>query len=355
MENRQNLLGLIDLMICPGFCVKDNQIIQVNDAAKRMLLEPGMEILPLLATGAEEYETFQGGCLYLSLNIAGQIQGGTVTRVGDVDIFLADEETELRELQVLALAAQELRMPLSNAILSADQLSPMLQEDGTKEYMSKLNRGMAQLLRMVGNMSDALRYTRGGQLEVRNATAVTDEIFDHAESLVENAGVSLHYQGLKEDVFTLIDAEQLERAVFNLLSNALKFSPKGSSIEASIQKKGKILQLTIQDSGSGISQGILQNIFTRYRRQPALEDSRYGLGLGLVLVRAAARTHGGTVLIDQPGHGTRVTMTLAIQDKADTVLKSKVLHVDYAGERDHGLIEFSESLPAELYQFDTLA
>ncbi len=48
-------------------------------------------------------------------------------------------------------------------------------------------------------------------------------------------------------------------------------------------------------------------------------------------------------------------MTLAIQDKSDTVLKSKVLHVDYAGERDHGLIEFSESLPAELYQFDTLA
>ena len=92
-------------------------------------------------------------------------------------------------------------------------------------------------------------------------------------------------------------------------------------------------------------------MFSRYLRQPALEDSRYGIGLGMVLIRTAAANHGGAVLIDQPeGTGTRITMTLSIRQSKETVLRSNILRVDYAGERDHGLIELSDCLPAELYE-----
>ena len=349
MESKETALGLMDLMICPGFSVKDNKILRVNEEARRLFLEPGMDLSPLIVSGKEEYAAFESGCLYMTLALAGTEQGVTVTRVEDVDIFLADEETELRELQVLSLAAQQLRMPLSNVILSADQLSPLQQEEKSQDYMARLNRGLSQMLRLVCNMSDTLRYIRGGRREMRNISSVLDEIFQRAEELSQQAGVTLHYTGPKEDIFTLTDTEQLERAVYNLISNALKFTPRGGSVEASLKQSGKILRLTVQDSGSGIADGVLKNIYTRYLRQPSLEDSRYGLGLGLVLVRAAARTHGGTVLIDQQAEGTRVTMTLSLRDSPDTMLKSKLLTVDYAGERDHGLVELSESLPAELY------
>lgn len=349
MEKQRNTPGIIDLMVCPGFCVKNNKIIQVNDAAKRLFLAPDMEVSNLLLTGKEEYANFSGGCLYLSLSIADQVQGALVTRIDDQDIFLVDADTELRELQLLALAAQELRMPLSNIMISADRLTPMQTEPKCQDHMARLNRGTSQLLRLVGNMSDALRYRQGCRMQTRNVTTLLEEIFEKAATLAESVGITLTFTSLPQDVYSLVDPEQLERAVLNLLSNALKFTPQGGTVEATLTKKGRLLRLTVQDSGSGIGEGILQNIFSRYRRLPSLEDSRFGLGLGMVLVRTAAANHGGTVLIDQPEVGTRVTMTLRIQESTETVLHSKVLSFDYAGERDHALVELSESLPASFY------
>ena len=347
MEEMKSAPELIDLLICPGFCVEDNQVIQVNDAARRSFLEVGTELDSILVTGQEEYRHFHGGCLYLTVCLAGEIQGATVTRIGKTDVFLLDEQTELRELQVLALAAQELRLPLSNVILSADRLAEDSPEN--QESAARLSRGTAQLQRLIGNMSDALRYLKGGQLQLRNITSLLREQFEKVQVLSREAGISLSYEGPQEDIFTLLDPEQLERAVYNLVSNALKFTPKGGQISVQLKKKGKLLQLTIQDSGCGIADGILKSIFTRYLRQPSLEDSRFGLGLGMVLIRAAARTHGGTVLIDRPPEGARISMTLSIRESQENMLRSPVLTVDYAGERDHGLLELSESLPAELY------
>lgn len=352
MEKQRNTPAIIDLVVCPGFCVKNSKIVQVNDAAKRFFLAPEMDVRDLLLTGKEEYANFSGGCLYLSVKLADQSQGALVTRIDDQDIFLVDADTELRELQLLALAAQELRMPLSNIMLSADRLAPMQTEPKCQDQMARLNRGTAQLLRLVGNMSDALRYRQGCQMQSRNVTALLEEVFEKAGALAQSLGITLTFTGLPQDVYSLVDSEQLERAVLNVLSNALKFTPQGGTVEATLTKKGRLLRLTIQDSGSGIGKGILQNIFSRYRRPPSLEDSRFGLGLGMVLVRTAAANHGGTVLIDQPDVGTRVTMTLRIQEPTDTVLHAKVLSFDYAGERDHALVELSESLPVEFYLED---
>ena len=82
---------------------------------------------------------------------------------------------------------------------------------------------------------------------------------------------------------------------------------------------------------------------------------RYGIGLGMVLIRSVASVHGGTVLIDQPtGEGTRITMTLQIRQATDSALRSPIMKIDYAGERDHGLIELSESLPAGLYKKESI-
>ena len=349
MEETINAPELIDLLICPGFCVENSKVIQVNDAARRSFLEVGTDLDSILVTGQEEYRHFHEGCLYLTVCLSGEVQGATVIRVGKTDVFLLDEQTELRELQVLALAAQELRLPLSNVILSADQLSQSQDSAENQQSAARLSRGTAQLQRLISNMSDALRYMKGGQLQLRNITSLLREQFEKAQVLSQDSGVALSYEGPQEDIFTLLDSEQLERAVYNLLSNALKFTPRGGQISAQLKRSGKLLQLTIQDSGSGIADGILGSIFTRYLRQPSLEDSRFGLGLGMVLIRAAARTHGGTVLIDRPSEGARISMTLSIRESPETMLRSPVLTVDYAGERDHGLLELSESLPAALY------
>ena len=356
MEERLDALGMLDLMVAPGFCVKDNLIIKANQAAVSMLLTPGRAIDALLHTGKEEYADFQEGCLYLTLNVEGEILGASVTRMGEYRIFLLDQEAEQAELQAMALAARELREPLAKVMTTADRLFPMeaLQNDPeTRDQVSRLNRGLLQMLRVIGNMSDAGRYHtgQGACLEIRNVTMLMQEIFDRSSQLISHTGVTLNFRNLNVPVDCLVDSEKLERAVLNILSNAIKFTPKGGTIDCSLTKKGHQLVLQVQDSGSGIPDTIRGSIHSRYQRQPGIEDGRFGIGLGMVLIRSAATIHGGTVLVDQPQDGgTRITMTIAIRSNPNGNLRSNVLRVDYSGERDHGLMELSETLPAFLYE-----
>lgn len=350
MEVNKDNFGMLDLMIRPGFCVKESKIVKVNSAAEGLLLVPGTDVRTLLMTGIEEYEAFESGCLYLKLALSTKGCGASVTKVAGLDVFVLDQESDDSELRALALAARELREPLTSVMITADRLFP-LADAAAKEQVARLNRGLHQLLRIIGNMSDAGRCTVSSRQETRNIGEVFEEIFDKAQVLVEHTGIKLTYQGLTEEVLCLADAEQLERAVLNILSNSVKFTPKDGSITVSLTRRGKMLRLSVLDSGSGIAENVLKNVFHRYLRQPGIEDCRYGIGLGMVMIRSAAANHGGTVLIDQPdGKGTRITMTMAIRQNTEGVLRSPVMRVDYAGEWDHGLIELADFLPVSVYE-----
>lgn len=134
-----------------------------------------------------------------------------------------------------------------------------------------------------------------------------------------------------------------------LLFFAMKFTAHGGTIHASLTRRRNTLYLTVTDSGSGMAPGVSENAFTRYLRVPGLEESRHGIGLGLMLVHTIATAHSGTVLLDQPAQGgVRVILSLPIRQNSNT-LHFSISSFDYAGERDHGLIELSDVLPYELY------
>lgn len=355
MEQTNNTLAMLELMTQAAFCVEKGQIIGVNKAARQHNINVGTPLSDLLETGRQEYEDFTGGCLYLTLCLSGVPFGVSVTRVNDTDIFLLEPESDRSDLQIMALAAQELRQPLSNVMAIADQLFPVSEEALTpelKDQAARINRGLFQMLRIISNMSDAYRYQQNtaNRQETRDICGIINELFQNASPLIAHTGLQLNYTPLPESIYCLVDFEKLERAISNLLSNAIKFSPKGGKINAKLSRKGKILYLTIQDDGSGIEESIRSSIYDRFHRLPGIEDSRYGIGLGMVLIRAAAAAHGGTVLMEQhPDWGTRLTMTFSIRQGKESTVHNKILQVDYAGERDHRLLEFSESLPAELY------
>ena len=347
MEEKKEIPGLLELMLRPGFCVKDQKIAAVNQAAKSLLLLPGTEIAPLLRTGQAEYEAFTEGCLYLKLELGGRSFGASVVKMDGFDVFVLDQESDDPQLRCLSLAARELREPLADLMLTAERIG------ADPEEMARLNRGLHRMLRLIGNMSDAGRTAVSSRQEAQNLTEVFAEIFEKAGALTAHTGIALSYQGPKQDIFALADAEQLERAVLNILSNAMKFTSKGGHIDAVLALQGRFLRLSVTDSGSGMAESIRGSVFSRYLRQPGIEDSRHGLGLGMVLIRSAAANHGGTVLIDQPkGKGTRITLTLALRQSAEGPLRSPVMRVDYAGERDHGLIELADCLPVEVYKKD---
>lgn len=356
MEEQKDTLGMLDLMIRPGFCVNDSIITKVNSAAESLLLTTGTNIHTLLLTGKEEYAAFTDGCLYLSLSLSGKAWGASVNRVGHTDVFVLEQESDFGELRSMALAARELREPLTNVMVTANRLFPQTCDDSeTKSQVARLNRGLYQMLRILGNMSDAGRSTSLSCMESRDVGSLFAEIFERAETLVAYSGIKLSYRGLDQAAVCPVDAEQLERAIWNMISNAIKFTPEGGTIQANLSRNGNMLYLRILDSGSGIAENIKGSVFSRYLRYPAIEDSRFGIGLGMVLIRSAAANHGGTVLIDSPkGSGTRVTLTINMDNhtagEQDSILRSPILRIDYAGGRDHSLLELSDHLPPDLYE-----
>lgn len=340
-------MNMEELLLRPAFSVENGRITRINREAGKYFLEEGMPIGPLIAAGQEEYESFQAGVLSLTLCIQGQNVAASVQHTGQGQLFILEQEQQDAYLQSMALAAQELRGPLAGMMATIER---------SEKSDSQLNRRMYQMLRIIGNMSDAVRFASyDAPQEYVDAVALVREIFDRASAYAETAGFTLQLSAPTAPIYTLANRELLERAIYNLLSNAMKFSPSGTTISVGLTQQGNRLCLTFDDPGRGIDRQVQSSLFQRYQRQPGLEDPSYGLGLGMTLVRLAAAAHGGTVLIDHPKQtGTRVTLTLSIRHDKASSTRSPVLRIDYTGERDHALVELSDVLPAQLYASNNL-
>ena len=206
MDNETLHIETLDLIVAPCFCVKAGRIFQCNAAAKHLPLPLGAEIAPLLATGQKEYAAYEGGSLYLTLDLSGTVFGAEVERRGELDLFVLEGPAEPRELRVLSLAAAELRLPLSGILASAEALAEQSGEAGTAQVAS-LNRGLAQLLRLVGNMSAASSGTSHQALV--EITGIFREIFEKAGAMLEGIGLCLDYQGPETALYCLADTQEL--------------------------------------------------------------------------------------------------------------------------------------------------
>lgn len=346
MENNYPHDPLLELLDRPVFYVESGIIQQANQAAQQKMITIGDPVARYLAQDLPAYEAFTGGCLYLTVHIEGIPCNANVLDIDGRHLFVLDAQAE-PQLQALSLAAQNLRLPMSNAFLAAE-----LMKD--RDHAQQINRSLTQMHRIVCNMADAHRYyeRKGINPEATELGGFFAEIMEKAATLVKESGIQLNYTALPQTIMGTVDRQLLERAVLNLISNAVKFSGQSKVVDAKLTQKGHMLYFTIQDNGEGIPAQIQKTIFARYLRGPGVEDSRHGIGLGLSLVRSAAVNHGGTVLIDHPeSGGTRVTMTLDLQPKNSELLRSPVSipTIDYAGGYDHGLLELSDILPPSAY------
>ncbi len=354
METIEHQFPWLELMDRPAFCVKDGVVAATNSAAENYMIRTGQEINDLLADHRQAYEEFTNGCLYLSVNIDGLSVNTSVTRTPECDVFVISQDAEDSELQALSLAAQQLRVPLANVMTVSDRLLGEIDTANADslQQANQLNHNLFQLMRIISNMSDAGIYRSFGAsgMETVDLVALVDEIMEKIQTVSQSTGISVSYTGIPNSVFGLANPEKLERAIYNLLSNALKFSDVGSTIDVRLTHSADQLTLTVcnlhtQETGDC-------NYWNRYRRKPSIEDSRYGLGLGMTLISAVATSHGGTVLIDHPTDTqTRVTLTIAVKKSSGNTVRSNILRIgDYAGGRDKGLLEFSEILPPDAYK-----
>ena len=353
METTEHLFPWLDLIDRPAFCVKNGLVVASNSAAQGRMLRAGTDIKEIVTEHWEPYQNFTSGSLFLTITAGGLPYNASVNRTEDCDVFILEQGDNTDQLQALALAAQQLRIPLSNVMTAADRLFTNTENTNsqTQQQTGQLQHGLFQLLRIISNMSDSGGYCEKPLtgMQTVNLTAVFREVIEKAQTAFESTGIKLVYIEPETPILSLANSEKLERAAYNLLSNAVKFSPAGSTVEIKLSTGSNYISFTVCNICDEPVQE--RHFWNRYRRIPAIEDSRHGLGLGMTLIGAVATAHGGTVLIDHPdSQSTRVTMTIAIaKDNSDTV-RSPVMRIgDYAGGRDKALLEFADLLPSDAY------
>lgn len=353
MEQINNPFPWLELMDRPAFCVKDGAVVALNAAAAHRMLDLGTNVQEILKEHYGAYQALQNGRLYVTAYIGGIPCNASVTRTLDCDIFVVNQDLDDGQLQALALAAQQLRIPLSNVMTVYDQMATNGNDDPvSQQQASQMNQGLYQLMRIISNMSDAGYYQNAGNIAMESVdlAGVFDEIMEKVQATYSDQEITISYSGLPFSVFAVANTEKLERAVYNLISNAVKFATDGSNVDVKLGKNEDLVSFTVTNTYDPASK--LPSFWDRYRREPAIEDPRYGVGLGMTLVSSVAACHGGTVLIDHPTEGeTRVTMTVSAQQKNSDAVRSPVMRIgDYAGGRDRALLELSDVLSADSYK-----
>src|SRR5262249_56111954 len=109
------------------------------------------------------------------------------------------------------------------------------------------------------------------------------------------------------------DATRLQQVLWNLLTNAVKFTPHGGRVEVHLRRRGGHAELSVRDSGQGIAPDLLPRIFDRFRQgDSSTTRVQGGLGLGLAIARQLVELHGGGIKAESPGEGQGTTMTVTL-------------------------------------------
>ena len=251
-------------------------------------------------------------------------------------------QPEAAALQAISFAARELREPLSGILCALEQLSNAVPEDKSLE-IGQINRRLFQMMRMLNNMSDAFscHSQQAPPMALYNISSLFAEFLSGIPELVSKSGRKFHFTGISSDIFSLVNRDLLERGVYNLISNAIKFSPENSLITAALSKKGNRFCFTVKNT-----------VPDSLSKIPFYNSSQSnGVGLGMSIIQAAASAHGGTSLFLRPKpHIAQITMSLPVRLKETSASKQPPLQADYAGNLDHSLLELSDSLPSSAFE-----
>jgi PAS domain S-box-containing protein len=235
----------------------------------------------------------------------------------------AREAVEVRDT-FIAVAAHDLRSPLTalsgQAELLGRQVGVVGREDQVKQRVKRIVEQSQRLSRMIGALLDLSRI-QSGQLTIDNlpldVAALAARIV--AEIQLTLSQHTLELMGVREGLWVVGDEVRLEQVLYNLIGNAVKYSPEGGRVTIRVERQDSQVCLTIVDTGIGIPTVALPRLFDRYYR--AANAGASGMGIGLYAVHEIVALHGGTVAVaSEEGVGRTFTVYLPFtaRDMADT-------------------------------------
>jgi signal transduction histidine kinase len=211
--------------------------------------------------------------------------------------------------------SHEFRTPLTLMLgpLEDTLADPMLSPQ-TTQHLQVAHRNSIRLLKLVNTLLDFSRIEAGRLDAVYEATDIstlTTELASMFRSATEKAALNLVVDCSPIDREVYVDREMWEKIIFNLLSNAFKFTFEGE-IVVTLRELGQNIELEVSDTGTGIPAGELPHLFERFHRVKGARGRSYeGSGIGLALVQELARLHGGDVRVrSEVGQGSTFTVSI---------------------------------------------
>ena len=311
-----------------------NQYLSDYNSQKVMLIGLCLFLFVCLAAAAL---IFRGYLIKVKLNETLAKTNGELKRL---NVELGEKNGELKRLneEVLELThsrlvfftniSHELRTPLT---LIADPVEMLLEDTGIKgksrELLKMVQRNALALQQLVSNILD-FRKIQNGKMELKLyrfdiVKTLTMWVGDF-QLTAERKQIRLHLDvdDLKGSHEMIADQEKISRIVFNLLSNALKYTPAGGEIFVSLKDEGANLRLDVRDTGKGISQDEADKIFERFFQA---KGAASGTGIGLALVKSFVELHHGEARVEsEPGKGSDFIVVIPRKQEGD----SQVIHND---------------------------
>ncbi|MBN1977977.1 MAG: cyclic nucleotide-binding domain-containing protein [Anaerolineae bacterium] len=237
---------------------------------------------------------------------------------------LTTEKVQLEELlrlreELADMIVHDLRNPLTVIINGLQLLDDVSVSDADRDYASvvvdTMGRATQRMERLVDTLLDIARFEEGAMallLQPLDVASLIEETVTGERHLAENKGMTLEARLTVELPAISADRDVFQRALVNLLDNALKFTPAGGHVWVEAHPEAEAVRVDVVDTGPGIPVGERERIFEKFTQVRGQAGSRRGSGLGLTFCRMAVESHGGRLWIeDGPGgKGSRFVFTV---------------------------------------------
>ena len=226
--------------------------------------------------------------------------------------FAARTESEGRLRRFVADASHELRTPLTaiRGFAELHRQGAVSGENETKELVARIERESMRMSALVEDLLTLARMDQGPKMEIKpvNLSELVSDAVESAKAAGPGHPITLN---AGNDIYALGDANRIHQVIANLLANARVHTPVGTEIKVALSQNDKEVLVSVSDNGPGLSDADREKIFERfYRVDPSRQrSSQEGSGLGLSIVDAVMRSHGGHVSVDSKlGEGSTFTL-----------------------------------------------
>ncbi len=348
------LLPVLQMLQQPGFCVKNNGTVLPNRPAVHLAPCSGQSVAQWLGDATEVYEGWdRKEALILPVPLGGGTATVTIQALADGEFFLLSDCSGLSaDSSPLAVAAQVLRQPLTdlnNLTFSLAEDLEDMEDPLLQDQTAAITRQLYRLTRIACNLSDLQRMQNGtyqADLQKMELQVFLEELLPEVTDLCREAGRELVYEAFKEPVYFNCDAMLLERALLNLISNALKYSQPGTPIVLQIDTTSTAIRFRVRNQCAPEHRDLLWAAFQRMEQRGVLPDPQWGMGLGLPMTRYIAQLLGGIVAVSEDdGHTATVLFSVSRKRPISAGTVTSPIPYDYTGGLRRTLVELADSLP----------